>query len=154
MAKIPIGTTTTKFPKANPRAKQPYRRKTRGEEVDPSPSDCSLSCRGGRRGASTATGRPTPLLTPRAPGGGAPTARALWGKEQDIRLFSDLCLQLSVLLIIIIIIIMKNFNRRSSHGHHGSKRRVLNYNIFYTLDYPFREMRVSFLFFYFFIFLY
>ena len=29
------------------------------------------------------------------------------------------------LIIIIIIIIMKNFNRRSSHGHHGSKRHKL-----------------------------
>ena len=32
-------------------------------------------------------------------------------------------LPLHVLLLIIIII--KNFNRRSSHGHHGSKRREL-----------------------------
>ena len=28
-----------------------------------------------------------------------------------------------ITIIIIIIIIMKNFNRRDSHGHHGSKRR-------------------------------
>ena len=28
-------------------------------------------------------------------------------------------------MVIIIIIVMKNFNRRSSHGHHGSKRHEL-----------------------------
>ena len=32
---------------------------------------------------------------------------------------------ITITIIIIIVIIMKNFNRRSSYGHHGSKRREL-----------------------------
>ena len=46
-------------------------------------------------------------------------------------------------IFIIIIMIMKNFNRRDSHGHHGSKRRELAQHTHSCGSHAFTHARTS-----------